>query len=398
MKIAVIVGGFPLLSETWILSQVTGLLDRGHEVDIYARRRPSTPAAHEAVAEYDLLAHTHYFDLPMSRLGRIARATTSIAGSLPRYPGPMLRCFNLPRYRSLYAVLNNVMFVPPFLRRRYDAILCHFGGNGIDFIVLKDALPKTRFVTMFHGEDYFIGDEKGPRVFDLLRRMGDAFLVTTDCFGRETLRRCGFDDDKIVTLRLAIDVKRIPFRERQANGRTFRVLTVGRLVAKKGLDTGIRAVAALRAANPQVQVEYRVIGDGPLRADLANLVRDLDAETTVHLLGPRVSGEVMQCMQEADVYLLPSRMEQAGYVLLEAQASGLPVVATRIGGVPEMVREGRSALLVEPDNVPAMTAALQHLLDSPSTWSSMGREGRQHVEELFDTHRLTTRLEDVLRG
>ena len=398
MKIAFILGGFPRISETWVLAQVTALLDRGHEVDLYARRSSRQPIVHADVTAYDLMRRTHYFDVPMTSLGRVLRAAGVLARNLPNHLGAMVRCLNLPRYGSFYAVLNNVMFVEPFLDRRYDAILCHFGGNGIDFIALKDVFPNTRFITMFHGDDYFIGDEKGPEIFDLLKHLGDAFLVTTDCFGRATLRRYGFDDARIVTLRLALAVKNVPFRDARPDDGSLRLLSVARLVEKKGLDVGIRAVAALQASQPGLRVKYRIIGDGPLHGELTSLVRTLGAERTVHLLGPAPSAEVLRWMHESDIYLLPSLMEQAGYVLLEAQATGLPVVASRVGGVPEMVREGRSALLVEPGDAAGITVALQRLLERRPDWPAMANEGRSHVEEHHDVDRLTAQLETVLRG
>lgn len=397
MRIAFVVGGFPRISETWILAQVTALLDRGHEVEIYARRASGESAVHADVTDYDLMRRSHCFNIPATRSGRLMRAAGVLARNLPRRPGTLLRCLNLPRYGSFYAILNNVMFVEPFLSQRYDAVLCHFGGNGMDFIALKDVFPNTRFVTMFHGNDYFIGDEKGPEAFALLKRLGDAFLVTTDCFGRATLRRYGFDDGRIVTLRLSIAAKNIPFRERRLAGDTVRLLSVGRLVPEKGLEVGLRAATALQAANPSLRVEYRVIGDGPLRDELARLTEELGAASTVRFLGALAGAEVMRWMQESDIYLLPSLIEGAGYVLLEAQASGLPVVATRVGGVPEMVREGQSALLVEAGDVRATTDALQELLTRSDQWPAMGQEGRRHVEEHFDVDRLTTQLEDVLK-
>jgi colanic acid/amylovoran biosynthesis glycosyltransferase len=398
VRIAFIVGGFPMISETWILAQVTALLDRGHEVDLYARRASGQVVVHADVTKYDLMARTRYLELPTTRRGRSIRAAVALARNLPRHPKAMLKCVNLWRYGSFYAVLNNVMFVEPFLDRHYDAILYHFGGNGMDFIALKDVFPDTRFVTMFHGDDYFIGDEKGPEAFDLLKRFGDAFLVTTDCFGRATLRRYGFDDRRIVTLRLSIAAKAIPFRERCLAGDTLRLLSVGRLVSKKGLEIGVRAAMALHAANPKLRIEYRIIGDGPLRADLTRLAEELGAASIVHFLGALPGGDVTRWMHKSDIYLLPSLMEQAGYVLLEAQAAGLPVVATRVGGVPEMVREGKSALLVEAGDVQGAIDALQWLVDHPNMWPGMGREGRRHVEEHHDVGRLTTQLEEVLKG
>jgi colanic acid/amylovoran biosynthesis glycosyltransferase len=169
-------------------------------------------------------------------------------------------------------------------------------------------------------------------------------------------------------------------------------------VSKKGLEIGVRAAMALHAANPKLRIEYRVIGDGPLRADLTRLAEELGAASTVHFLGALPGDDVKRWMHESDIYLLPSLMEQAGYVLLEAQAAGLPVVATRVGGVPEIVREGKSALLVEAGDVQGTIDALQWLVDHPNMWPGMGREGRSHVEEHHDVGRLTVQLEEVLKG
>ncbi len=356
MKVAAVGGGFPKLSETFILAQSTALIDLGHEVDVFARRRPGDAAVQPDVVRYGLRSRTHYFDTPNSRAGRLARALRTLMVCLPRSPMAMLNCLNLRRYRSLYAVLNNIIFfVAPFLGQHYDTVLCYWGGNGIDFIILKDVFPRTRFVTRFGGDDYSIGDEPGPEAFAILRQLGDAFMVQTDYY-RATLRRYGFDDRKIVTFRHVVAVKEVPFRERSIEGHRVRILTIARLVSKKGLEYGIRAAVAPRAALPRLQIEYRIMGEGPLLPALTTPIRDLQAQETVTLLGAMTSPDVLWWVHASDLFLLPSLMEQAGYVLLEAQASGLPVVATRVGGVPEMVRVGRSALLVPAGDVPIVTS------------------------------------------
>ncbi len=398
MKIAAILGGFPKLSETFILRQLTGLVDLGHEIDIFSRVNPQEGSVQPDVLRYGFLDRTHYFNLPRGRGGRIARALRTFLAAFPHHPVAMMRCLNLARYRSLYAVLNNVMLLAPFLGRRYDVIYCFWGGNGMDFIILKDVFPTTRFVNRFGGDDYALGDELGPDALALLRETADAFIVQTDCYGRATLRRYGFDDAKIATYRHVIAVGDIPFHERRFDGERLRIVTVARLVDKKGLGHGIRAVAALQARNPHLRVEYRIIGDGPLAGRLADLIHELKIGETVELLGPKTTPEVMRWIGESDVFLLPSLMEQAGYVLLEAQATGIPVVATRVGGVPEMVRDGRSALLVKAGDPAALSTALQRLVDHPEDWSAMGREGHAHVEANHDVERLKPRLAEILRG
>ena len=100
----------------------------------------------------------------------------------------MAKCLNLWRYRRPYVLLNNVMLVAPFLGSRYDAILCYWGGNGIDFIILKDVLPDVRFVTRFGGGDYAIGDEQGLEVLALLRDRGEI-----ECLDPETGKKVWSD-------------------------------------------------------------------------------------------------------------------------------------------------------------------------------------------------------------
>jgi colanic acid/amylovoran biosynthesis glycosyltransferase len=398
VKIAAIVGGFPKLSETFILRQLTGLVDLGHEVDIYARRNPREAAVQPEVLRYGFLRRTSYFELPPGRWARARRALRALAAILRRRPRAALACVSLGRPRGLYAILNNLIFVEPFLDRPYDAVVCYWGGNGMDFVVLKEVFPRLRFVTRFGGDDYAIGDEQGPEALAHLRHLGDAFMVQTDCYGRATLRRYGFDDARIVTFRHIINPREVTFRERVRDGGPVEILTVARLVEKKGIRVALQALADLRARRPDLALRYRVIGDGPLAEPLRDLVSRLGLRDVVEFAGARPTPEVMKAMDRAHLYLLPSLMEQAGYVLLEAQASGLPIIATRVGGVPEMVQEGRSAILVPPGDAAAVSGALERLASRPETWPEMGRAGREHVELHHDSEKLQTRLAAILAG
>ena len=116
------------------------MIDLGHEVDIFARRPSADRAVHPEVERYGLLANP-LVRPARTRWGRVKRATAAFLRAFPRHPLALLRCLNLPRYGSFYAVLNNVMHALPFLKGRYDVVMCHYGGNGADFIFLKDLLP-----------------------------------------------------------------------------------------------------------------------------------------------------------------------------------------------------------------------------------------------------------------
>jgi colanic acid/amylovoran biosynthesis glycosyltransferase len=388
-----IVGGFPKLSETFILSQITGLIDLGHRVDIFTRRRLHETSAHPAVHAYGLERVTHAFELPSTRAGRLRRAAVDFMRHSPRHPIHLLRCATA---NSPYAALNNVMHVTPFLDRDYDVFFCQFGGNGADFLFLKRLFPAARFVTMFHGDDLFL-EEENPGVFTALRQRGDLFLVNTDVFGGALLRSMGFPSEKVKTFHYALDLGAIPFAERRFQGDRLRIITIARLVEKKGLSFAIEAIAQARETNPSLRLEYRIIGDGELRAGLERLVARLELTDTVQFLGPLPRPDVVRCLSESDVYLLPSLMEQAGMVLAEAQASGLPVVATRVGGVPEMVAEHKSAVLVPPANPEAIAGALRWLVDAAESWPAMGHAGRHLVEEQHDARVQAAHLEALLQ-
>jgi colanic acid/amylovoran biosynthesis glycosyltransferase len=395
MRIAMIVGGFPLISETFILNQVTGLIDLGHDVQIFARRSNRDLAVHADVHRYGLLQRTHHYDLPAGRGRRVARAAISLLGGLRRRPG-LLRCVNPGRYGTPYNMLNNAMHAPPILRYDPDAIMCHFGTNGIDFIFLKDLLPDVPFVTMFHKGDILLGDERTPAVYTRLRQHGDAFLAISDSWNRRKLVEFGFDNRRIVTHRIGVDVARIPFRPRAARGNDLDILTVARLHPEKGLHHGITAAAALRAARKDLRVRYRIIGGGDAEPDLRALIDRLGVADAVTLLGPQPTAEVLAWMQRSDVFLLPSLAEGTPTVLIEAQASGLPIVATDVGGVRDILPDGRSGFLVPGGDSGAMIASLRRLVDQPERWEEMGRAGRAFVAEHHDIQKLNRTLAELL--
>ena len=398
LKVAMIVGGFPKITETFILNQITGLLDAGHEVDIYARRRLAETAVHEDVERYGLRARTCYYELPHSRLGRLRHALRSWIRHGLKHPYALARCMALWRYGSLYAVLNNLAHAGPFLERRYDIVMCHYGTNGIDFIFLKDLFPDLRFVTMFHGGDLLLGDEKGAHVYARLRAKGDVFLVTSDVYGRRKLLEMGFDASRIVRHRVGVAVDRIGFKTRTKPTDELRLLSVARLVPEKGLEYGIRAVATFRQAHPELPVRYRVIGDGPQRDALVALSHRLGVQDEVQFLGTIPSQQVIEWMHASDVFLLPSVAEPFGVVLLEAQASGMPVVATRAGGVPEAVLDGEAGLLVPARDPGAIVTALEFLLARADDWERMGHAGRRWAAREFDITALNSRLLGLFDG
>lgn len=195
---------------------------------------------------------------------------------------------------------------------------------------------------------------------------------------------------KCVVVPLGVDVERFAPAPKQADN-MLHLLFVGRLRYYKGLDVLLQALAQLSDA------ELTVIGDGPMRAPWEALTRSLRLDERVHFVGDVPDAELPQWYRRADVFVLPAnaRAEAFGTVLLEAMASGLPCVTTEVGtGTSWIVRHGVTGLVVPPDDVAALIAALEQLRDS-ALRDAMGRAGRARVEQDFTLDRMIQGVEVV---
>jgi len=303
----------------------------------------------------------------------------------------------------------------PYLRllgvRRPALIHAHFGVEGVY------ALPVARrlgipLITTFHGFDATLSVAAllrspawahYPLFRHRLARQGDLFLCSSS-FIRERVLALGFPASCTRVHYIGVDSKSI--RPREPAEETPTILHVARLVEVKGTEYLIRAFAVLAARNREAQLA--IIGDGPLRRRLASLARALKLEGRVHFLGTLPHAEVLALMRRAALLVLPSvatadgRVEGLGMVLLEAGATGIPVVGSHIGGIPEAVVDGRTGLLAPARDIEALARHMGTLLADPSMRRCMGAEARAHVERRFDLRRQTATLEalydDVLAG
>jgi glycosyltransferase involved in cell wall biosynthesis len=169
------------------------------------------------------------------------------------------------------------------------------------------------------------------------------------------------------------------------------VICVGRLVANKGQDYLIRAAKEVMARFPRTM--FLLVGDGPTRSELGELVVQLGLDNHVKLLGER--SDVPALLASADVFVLPSFWEGISLAVLEAMAAAKPVVATAVGGNPDVVKENETGLLVPVKDVKALTEAICYLLANPTLATQMGRQGAAQVTERFDFQKIARDTEHV---
>jgi colanic acid/amylovoran biosynthesis glycosyltransferase len=305
MKVGMIVRRFPKLSETFILNQITGLVDAGIDVDVFAWSPGNNAAVHGDVRTYGLLDRTHYLQLPRSRLRRVGAALASW-----RRPGLMLRCVGARRFGRPASARALAYAAAAFLRRGpHHIVHCQFGQLGLTALTLRElgVLP-GRIVVAFRGADLTVDpDVEGYRA---LFEVADLFLPVCEVFG-DRLVDLGCDPAKIRVHRSGIDLTRFEYSERTrpADGST-RLLTIARLVEKKGVEFGIRAVARLKESGRQVVLT--IVGDGPQRPELEGLVDDLDVRDSVRFAGALSHGDVLTFLRESHVLVAPSVTASTG--------------------------------------------------------------------------------------
>lgn len=400
MNIAFILNSFPVLSETFIVNQIVALMDRGVDVEILAASSGGGGKSHALVRDRGLIDRTIYAQ-PEPGAGRVSwkRAGAATLRGLCQRPLPSLRAW-------LPTTMGTAGLRPGIIQRmkgfpspgRYDAIHAHFATAGVvaEF-ARRCGFLKGPLITTFHGID--VNETPTPaqaRRYRELFRSGDRFTANTN-FTASQAEKLGCPREKVDILPVGLDPKRYAFQPRlMRGGERLELLSVARLVEKKGLEYGIRAVAKLRTKG--VSVRYRIAGDGVLRSELERLINELGAEACVELLGWCDQDEVARLYEESHVFMLPSvtasngDREGQGLVLQEAQAMGLPVISTLHNGIPEGVIDGETGLLVPEKDADALAGAIERLLKDNDRWPEIGRKGRELVEQHYDQRVLAEKL------
>lgn len=189
-------------------------------------------------------------------------------------------------------------------------------------------------------------------------------------------------------VRNGVDLARFATEAQPVAGR---VVALGRLARQKRPDLAVRAFAHVRAKHPHAQLHF--VGDGPLRNELEQLIASLGLQGSVTLLGLR--DDVPALLQRAACLLMASDYEGCPYSVLEAMAAGVPVVATRVGGVPELVTDGVTGRLVGSHNVDELARAVSEVLAEPERALAMGRSARERAHANFSVEAMTKRIEAV---
>lgn len=405
MRIAFFVNTFPELSQTFILSQIASLINKNHEVDIFARKEGMKDYKFSQVTGLNHNYILNFYGRPRigSNKNKISKRLDfafNLLGAAKKNPLTLLILLKTTRFGKTiksFNKFNNILSLLNGKRLHYDIIHCHFGPNGNTAAVLKEiGFLKGKIITTFHGYDMtsYISS-KGDDAYELLFKVGDLFLPVSERW-KNALVALGCSEDKIKVHRMGVELDRVKNRPKRRDAATVNLLTVARLVEKKGICYGIMAVAEVLKRHPDVK--YRIIGDGPLRDTLKKLITELGTDDKIELLGGKSHEEVFALLNQTDIFISPSVTDEKGdqegipVTLMEAMAHGLPVLSTWHSGIPELVKDGVHGFLVPERAVDALKEKLAYLVANPEIRVKMGDAGRNFVVDNYNNRQLNENL------
>lgn len=392
-RVAVATTEFPSASQTFVADHIDALRRGGLTVDVFPSRSGNGPIAPELAPRVRHRADT------------ILRSRRDVLLALWAWGGvgAIRRLSALRRLAHMDCSrrFENLVLALPYLRHAasYRIVHCHFGNRALQLLPLfTSGVLCAPLVVTFHGYDLQGFLRRQPTdiyqpLFECARS-----LVATGPYMRELLLSLGAPAERIFVLPNGVRTDLIRFQPPQPPlpGAPLQLLTVGRLVEKKGIRFGLEAVAILRARG--LLAQYTVVGEGELRADLEQQVQTLGIAGCVSFIGAQPHNRVLDLYARSHVLLAPGvvaatgDVETQGVALLEAQAAGLPVIATRVGGVPYTIAPANAAMLVQPGDAAGLAAAVDQLIAAPGQWLERTMAAREHVVAGYEQEKVMDRL------
>jgi colanic acid/amylovoran biosynthesis glycosyltransferase len=402
MKITFVLQSFPCISETFILNQITGLIDLGCDIRIIAIHQSRDEKQHPDIQKYNLLDKTSYINVFESKSARRIRAATQTMAAFIRHPILVYRVQKkLLKNGSSYSY-PKLFLALVLICKQCDIIHCHYGTMGNKAIFIKEIGLKTTLSTVFHGYDLsaYIKSH-GSDIYNKLFEKGDIFLPVSE-FWKNRLIELGCPAEKIAVNHMGVDTEKFRSHKKEASGDTLNVLTVARLTEKKGQCYALQAIG--QAAQVVPKLEYHIAGDGPLLAELKEMTKKLDIENRVVFHGKVDSDEVLTLYKEADIFLLPSvtpssgDMEGIPVALMEAMACGIPVIASQHSGIPELVIDGQTGYAVPERDFNALAEKVRCLAVDDQLRIKLGDQAREYVKVHFNNQIVLDQLLEIFRG
>ena len=387
-RIGYVLKVYPRFSETFIVTEILAREAHGDDLRIYALRPTTDPRFHPEIAR--VRAQVSWVPRPAKASEFWAQLSNSL-----RHEDLRRRFAELaPDIAGLPAdeVAQGISLAASVIDDGIDHLHAHFASLAGRMAWLASRLTGVPYTITTHAKDIY--HESVDR--DWLRRIcGDADrVIAISRFNERYLNEVLDGTGARISLQYnALELERFPYRDPIQPSLPLRIATVGRLVPKKGFADLIDAVAAL-----DIPAELDIAGSGELHDELAARIERLGLGDRVRLVGPLTQNEVSELIRGSHVFAAPcipaddGNIDGLPTVVLEAMALGTPVVATSVSGLPEVVRDGLTGILIDPGDVAALTRSLAELAAGRVPVVTLARNARALIEEQFNSRRQAATL------
>ncbi len=397
LRVAYMTGEYLRLSPfVFIHREIAALRALGCEIHTFSIRGLRDPGEAVNPEQRSEAEHT-YFVLPVSPFRLLATHLSWLLRSPSRYGRALRLAWSIrpPGLRALLLQLAYFLEAALVATRMREEGLTHlhnhFASSSGTVAMLAAEIGGFSYSISEHGPHIFFSpewwrlDEKFKRALFVcclsnFCRSQIMMYTPVERWNRLHIVHCGVNPEE--------------YTLRQHTGRGTRLVFTGRLSEMKGLPIVFEAIARLRRDWPDLVLS--LAGDGPDRDLLASRIQALGIQDHVRMLGYRSSEQIRDLLRESDVFVLPSFAEGVPVVLMEAMAGGVPVVATRIAGIPELVEDDVSGLLVPPGDPDCLAAAIERLVADAALRDRLGQAGRAVIERDFDTNREAAWLRTIM--
>ncbi len=401
-----ILKGYPRISESFISSEILLLESLGIKLDIYSLRQPREAVTHEHVRKIRA-GVTYIPEYILPGLRTIIPSNNRLFQRLgPRY----LRCFAGAAVRALSrrksATIRHFLQAGHLVQTRLSGpgvkhLHAHFCHTPASVAFFASELTGIPFSFTAHAKDIYTSEPD-----QLVRKIEKAsFVVTCTRYNADFLTNLagpganGRRATPIHTIYHGIDPDYFAFRLPAEPQPPYRLISVGRLVPKKGYDDLLKALAILDHTRFPFHLTH--IGDGESGPEIKRLAAELGLAGRVSFLGTLSHDMVRSYYRQSHLFVLAARIAKNGdrdgipNVLAEAMACGLPVLATNVSAIPELVTDGETGILVPPQDPPAMAQAISTALLAPEAALKRAKRARQRIEREFDSKKCVLKLYEL---
>jgi glycosyltransferase involved in cell wall biosynthesis len=405
MRIGYVVKRYPRYSETFIVNEILAHEAVGLEIEIFALRPPNDRYFQDIIAQ--VRSPVNYLYLPTESWMPEALAAEALKGTifwatlqeaslvLPNF----WTALEVARGEEVRDVYQSIILAQEVRRKGICHLHAHFGTQATTVTRLAAHFAGVPYTFTAHAKDIF---HESVQPEDLRRKLADAAaVVTVSDYNLQYLRQ-HYDvaAERVQRIYNGLDLSRFPYTE--PDNRQMVIVSVGRLIEKKGFADLIAACGIL--ARRGCSFSCQLIGTGPLEAELRQQIEELGLQDKVQLLGARPQREVIEYMQNAAVFAAPYVVGSDGNtdglptVLLEAMALGTPCVSTNVTGVPEVLRDRQTGLMVPQHDATALAQAIERLLTDTDLRVKLATQARHLIKTEFDIHHNTASLRTLFRA